>query len=90
MAVQIAQVYAPRNDAKATFEWLDRAWSNRDTGIEFMLFDPFSRRLLPQGRRAGAGGRQSSGLIRVIQALGRQRLDVDGLREYADPDPVNS
>ena len=40
-AFQIAEVYALRNDANATFEWLDRAWSNRDTGIEFLLYDPF-------------------------------------------------
>src|ERR1700733_13621887 len=40
-AYQIAQVYALRNDAKATFEWLDRAWNNRDVGIEYLLFDPF-------------------------------------------------
>jgi hypothetical protein len=38
---QIAEVYALRNDAKETFEWLDRAWSNRDTGIEILLYDPF-------------------------------------------------
>jgi TolB-like protein/Flp pilus assembly protein TadD len=40
-AYQIAQVYALRNDAEATFEWLDRAWSNRDPGIEYLLYDPF-------------------------------------------------
>jgi TolB-like protein/Tfp pilus assembly protein PilF len=40
-AYQIAEVYALRNDANATFEWLDRSWSNRDTGIEFLLYDPF-------------------------------------------------
>jgi TolB-like protein/Flp pilus assembly protein TadD len=40
-AYQIAEVYALRNDAKATFEWLDRAWSNRDSGIQYLLFDPF-------------------------------------------------
>jgi TolB-like protein/Flp pilus assembly protein TadD len=38
---QIAQVYALRNDAKATFEWLDRAWSSRDAGITYLLYDPF-------------------------------------------------
>jgi hypothetical protein len=38
---QIAEVYALRNDATATFEWLDRAWSNRDPGIQYLLFDPF-------------------------------------------------
>jgi TolB-like protein/Flp pilus assembly protein TadD len=40
-AYQIAQLYALRNDAEATFEWLDRAWSNRDPGIEYLLFDAF-------------------------------------------------
>jgi len=37
----IAQVYALRDDAKATFEWLDRAFSNRDARIGGLLFDPF-------------------------------------------------
>ena len=40
-AYQIAEVYALRNDAQATFEWLDRAWNNRDSGIQYLLFDPF-------------------------------------------------
>jgi TolB-like protein/Tfp pilus assembly protein PilF len=40
-AYQIAEVYALRNDAKATFEWLDRASNNRDPGIVFLLYDPF-------------------------------------------------
>lgn len=40
-AYQIAEVYALRNDAKETFEWLDRAWSNRDPGIGYLLYDPF-------------------------------------------------
>jgi adenylate cyclase len=40
-AYQIAEVYALRNDAQKTFEWLDRAWSNRDGGIPELLFDPF-------------------------------------------------
>jgi tetratricopeptide (TPR) repeat protein len=37
----IAEVYALRNDANATFEWLDRAWSNRDPSITILLSDPF-------------------------------------------------
>jgi Flp pilus assembly protein TadD len=40
-AYQIAEIYALRNDAKATFEWLDKAWNNRDSGIQYLLFDPF-------------------------------------------------
>jgi TolB-like protein/Tfp pilus assembly protein PilF len=38
---QIAEVYALRNDANATFEWLDRAWNSRDAGIGGLLYDPF-------------------------------------------------
>jgi TolB-like protein/Tfp pilus assembly protein PilF len=40
-AYQIAEVYALRNDATKTFEWLERVWSQRDTDIGMLLFDPF-------------------------------------------------
>jgi TolB-like protein/Tfp pilus assembly protein PilF len=40
IAYQIAEVYALRGDATATFEWLDRAWRTRDSGILQLLFDP--------------------------------------------------
>ena len=40
-AFQIAEVYALRNDANATFEWLDRALSDRDPDIGTLLYDPF-------------------------------------------------
>jgi hypothetical protein len=38
---QLARVCALRDDAKATFEWLDRAWSSRDPGNNLLLYDPF-------------------------------------------------
>ena len=38
---QIAQVYALRNDPDKVFEWLDRAWTNRDAGVGQLLYDPF-------------------------------------------------
>jgi TolB-like protein/Tfp pilus assembly protein PilF len=41
---QIAQVYALRNDAQNAFEWLDRAWTNRDVGVVYLLFDPLMTR----------------------------------------------
>jgi len=41
---QIAQVYALRNDPDKVFEWLDRAWANRDPGIGQLLYDPFLMR----------------------------------------------
>jgi serine/threonine-protein kinase len=40
-AYQIAEVYALRDDAKETFAWLERAWSNRDGGVAQLLFDSF-------------------------------------------------
>jgi serine/threonine-protein kinase len=49
---QIAEVYALRNDAKATFEWLDRSWSNRDAGIGQLLFDLFILRFKDDPRFA--------------------------------------
>jgi TolB-like protein/Tfp pilus assembly protein PilF len=51
-AYQIAQVYALRNDARATFEWLDRAWSNRDSGILYLRFDPLIARFKDDPRFA--------------------------------------
>ena len=41
MAFQIAQVEAVRRDPDRTFEWIDRAWANRDPGMQFLLVDPF-------------------------------------------------
>ena len=52
-AYEIAEVYALRNDAKAAFEWLDRAWSIRDAGIGLLLYDPFILRDKSDPRFAG-------------------------------------
>jgi tetratricopeptide (TPR) repeat protein len=41
---QIAEVYALRQDATNAFLWLDRAWSNRDVGVGFLLYDPLFTR----------------------------------------------
>jgi tetratricopeptide (TPR) repeat protein len=51
-AFQIAQTYALRNDADKTFEWLDRALSNRDSGISYLLFDPLILRFRDDPRFA--------------------------------------
>jgi len=56
-AYQIAEVYALRNDAQATFEWLDRAWSNRDPGINTLYFDPFILRYRDDPRFAAFCGK---------------------------------
>lgn len=49
---QIAEVYALRGDANATFQWLDRAWRARDPGIGYLLFDPFILRFKDDPRFA--------------------------------------
>jgi TolB-like protein len=36
----IAQIYALRNEPDKTFEWLDRAWTERDSNIPNLLSDP--------------------------------------------------
>lgn len=38
---QIAEVHALRKDPDQTFAWLDRAWTQRDTGIQYLLYDSF-------------------------------------------------
>lgn len=40
-AYRVAQVYALRKDPERMFQWLDRAWDNRDTGIGWLLYDPY-------------------------------------------------
>jgi tetratricopeptide (TPR) repeat protein len=37
----VAQIYAMRNDADKTFEWLDHAWSYRDPAVHYLPYDPF-------------------------------------------------
>ena len=43
-AYQIAQVQALRNDAGATFEWLERARETRDPGVGNTMTDPLVMR----------------------------------------------
>ncbi|MGH8279209.1 MAG: hypothetical protein ACRETQ_06555 [Gammaproteobacteria bacterium] len=37
---QIAEMYALRRDPDKMFQWLERAWANRDNGIQYLLYDP--------------------------------------------------
>ncbi len=39
-AYQIAELHALRKDPDGVFRWLDRAWTNRDPGIQHLLTDP--------------------------------------------------
>jgi serine/threonine-protein kinase len=42
---QIAQVYAWRGDRDHAFEWLERAYQNRDPGLPYIKIDVFSQSL---------------------------------------------
>lgn len=43
LAYQIAEVYAWRGDADKTFEWLQHAWDQHDTGLLGLSLDPLLR-----------------------------------------------
>ena len=49
---QIAQVYALRRDPEQMFAWLKRAGTNRDPGIQTLLYDPFILRYQRDSRFA--------------------------------------
>jgi tetratricopeptide (TPR) repeat protein len=44
-AYQVAQVYAARGEANLAFEWLERAYAQRDPGLSQMKIDPRLRSL---------------------------------------------
>jgi serine/threonine-protein kinase len=44
-AYQIAQVYAWRGDRAPAFEWLERSYLERDTGLRYLKYDPLLRKL---------------------------------------------
>ena len=43
-AFQIAQIYGFRGDQDKVFEWLDRAYVQRDGGLPEIMFDPYLRK----------------------------------------------
>ena len=43
-AFQIAQIYGFRGDDDKVFEWLDRAYVQRDGGLPEIMFDPYLRK----------------------------------------------
>ena len=44
-AYQAAEVYARRGDLDRALEWLDRAYTQHDTGLRWVKMDPFLRKL---------------------------------------------
>lgn len=57
MSYQIAQVYALRAEPDKMFEWLERAWSQRDPGLNFLLYDPLTLRFKNDPRYAALVGK---------------------------------
>ena len=61
-AVQISHLYAIRGDADSTFEWLERAYQQRDAGLTYVnalpLFDPIKSdpRWVAFVKKMGLGG----------------------------------
>jgi hypothetical protein len=51
-AYQIAEVYAFRNQSDEAFEWLDRAYAQRDPGLIGTKVDPLLKSLLSDSRYA--------------------------------------
>jgi len=51
-AYQIAQVYAFRNQSDEAFEWLDRAYAQRDSGLTLTKVDPLLKSLQKDPRYA--------------------------------------
>jgi len=51
-AYQIAQVYAFRNQSNEAFEWLDRAYAQRDGGLIGTKVDPLLKSLHKHPRYA--------------------------------------
>ena len=62
MAYQIAEIYAYRGDSDPAFQWLNRAYEQRDSGMRSLKIDPLLKSL-----------RQDS---RYIELLKRVRLHV--------------
>jgi len=52
LAYYIATVYAFRNQLAEAFEWLDRAYAQRDDGLIFTKVDPFLKSLHKDPRYA--------------------------------------
>jgi TolB-like protein/DNA-binding winged helix-turn-helix (wHTH) protein/Tfp pilus assembly protein PilF len=49
---EIAQIYALRKDPDRMLEWLERAWSSRDSDVVFLLNNPFIMRYKDDPRLA--------------------------------------
>jgi hypothetical protein len=51
-AFQIAEIYAYRGETDKAFEWLERAYDQRDGGLSYMKGDPLLRNIIKDPRYA--------------------------------------
>jgi eukaryotic-like serine/threonine-protein kinase len=49
-AFQIAEIYAYRGDINRAFEWLERAYAQKDAGLADMLHNPFLKKIAKDAR----------------------------------------
>jgi serine/threonine-protein kinase len=75
-AYQIAEVYALRNDPDSMFQWLDRAWQTRDSGIGRLLADPFVLRYRNDPRFAAFCGKVRLPVTTDAQAMPARKARV--------------
>jgi Flp pilus assembly protein TadD len=73
---QIASVYALRNDAEATFRWLDRAWDQRDNGVAHLFLNPLFRHVKDDPRFAAFC--RKLGLPTPAEVVAKQSADQAG------------
>ena len=52
MAYQIAEIYAYRGDSGLAFQWLNRAYEQRDSGMRNLKIDPLLKSLRQDPRYA--------------------------------------
>ena len=52
MAYQIAEIYADRGDPDRAFQWLNRAYEQRDAGMRNLMIDPLLQRIRNDARYA--------------------------------------
>ena len=52
MAYQIAEIYADRGETDEAFQWLDRAYLQRDAGMRSVKIDPWLQRIRNDPRYA--------------------------------------
>ena len=76
-AFQIAQVYAFRGETDKSFEWLERAYEQRDAGLTIIKTDPLLKNLRHHPRYALASQENAPAhLDQLIVALTAAQMQI--------------